>query len=92
MKALKTVTFMIGSKEKSWKGSQSIELRDVEQWYVDGRSRDILCGSTRVDVRDVGTFMTSLPQKRVPLWLTPGTTKERAINVRVVAWKKDGRS
>jgi hypothetical protein len=95
MKALKTLTFMVGSKEKCWQGSQrGIELRDFEQWYVDGRSREINCRGSggRIDVRDVGTFMTSPPYVKVPGYV-PGTPFQiRGVNVRVVAWKRQGRS
>jgi hypothetical protein len=95
MKALKTLTFMVGSKEKSWQDSQrGIELRDVEQWYVDGRSRDIVCGGSggRIDVKEVGTFMTSPPYTKVPGYV-PGTRyQKRLVNVRIVAWKRGGPS
>lgn len=98
---LKTVTFMVGSKEKSYRGTQrSIELRDVEQWFVDGRSRDIHKGDGgTIDVDDVGSYL----KNQVPFTSYTSSSNgghrrligrpgSRVVNVRVVAWKRGGRT
>jgi hypothetical protein len=102
MPELKTLTFMVGSKEKSWKGSQrSIELRDVEQWFVDGRSRAVRRGNGgAIDVMDVESYLTGLIPLPPYAYVVDRTGRRsrrrspamRVVNVRVVAWKREGRS
>ena len=41
MRSLKTLTLMIGCEEKSWRAGKWVELRDLEEWYVDGRARKV---------------------------------------------------
>jgi hypothetical protein len=41
MKSLKTLTLMIGCEEKSWRAGKWVDLRDLEEWYVDGRERRV---------------------------------------------------
>ena len=98
MKGLKTVTFMVGSKEKSWRGTQrSIELRDMDQWFVDGRSREVLRGDGgTIDIKDMESYLKD-PAAFTSFAGSParrrlGRPASRVINVRVVAWKRGGRS
>jgi hypothetical protein len=93
MSALKTLTFMIGSKEKSWRGTQrGVELRDVEQWFVDGRSRDVFRGNGgMIDVKDVESFYARPFGMRSHINVPRPRMWNRVINVRVVAWKRGGR-
>ena len=42
----KALTFLVGGTDQSWVNEGEIELRDVEDWLVDGRDR-----SFRVNVR-----------------------------------------
>jgi hypothetical protein len=44
MRSLKTLTLMIGCEEKSWRAGKWVELRDLEEWYVDGRARKVELG------------------------------------------------
>jgi hypothetical protein len=82
----------LGRRRSCWGGSgrsqKSLELRDVEQWYVDGSNRNIVRGESKFYVRDVGPFMTSPPHNEVKLWYVPGTRQERTINVKFAAWKR----
>jgi hypothetical protein len=94
MQALKTLTFMVGSKEKTWRGShRGIELRDVEQWFVDGRDRDVCRGNGgKVDVKDVESYMKSSTAVIGSVYHIGSRSRNRVVNVRVVAWKRGGRS
>ena len=100
MPELKTVTFMVGSKEKSWRGTQrSIELRDMEQWFVDGRSREVRRGNGgTIDVKDVEPYLKGLlPFTSYAYVVSPTGRRSRrpamrVVNIRVVAWKRGGRS
>ncbi|KAE9381824.1 hypothetical protein N431DRAFT_491131 [Stipitochalara longipes BDJ] len=94
MPELKTVTFMIGSKEKTWKGSQrTIELRDVEQWFMDGRCRDVGHGDgSAIDVNEVGSRMRTLTATTSRRYSPRYRSLACAINFRVVAWKRVVRS
>ncbi len=94
MPALKTLTFMLGSKEKSWRGTQrGIELRDFEQWFVDGRSRDVCRGNGgKVDVKDVESYMRTTTAAIGGLYEIGSKSGNRTVNVRVVAWKRGGRA
>jgi hypothetical protein len=92
MPALKTVTFMIGSMEKSWRGAQqTIELRDVEQWFEDGRCRNVGFGDKAIDVSDVGVRMRRLTDTTSRSYHPRFRSAASAINFRVVAWKRVGR-
>ena len=89
MRQLKTVTFMIGSSEKTWRGAQqTIELRDVEQWFMDGRSRDVGNDGLAVDVSEVTSHMRNLIESNTRSYVGARKSSARAINFRVVAWKR----
>jgi hypothetical protein len=97
MPELKTVTFMVGSKEKSWRGiQQSIELRDVEQWFVDGRSREVHRGNGgTIDVKDVEPCLKRLLPYTSYTYVVTRTGRRsrravrRVVHIRVVAWKRE---
>lgn len=95
MQALKTLTFMLGSKEKSWRGTQrGIELRDMEQWFVDGRSRDVFRGNGgMIDVKEVESVYAKPFAVRSHAYLYPPRSRivNRVVSVRVVAWKRGSR-
>lgn len=42
---LKTLKFLVGGRDQSWTEEGEIELRDVEEWFVDGRDRGYRQGS-----------------------------------------------
>lgn len=91
--ALKTLTFMVGSRDKEWSSPPSIELRDVEQWFVDGRDRMVRRDSENIDISEVGRVMTSeqyhyIPRFRLPVHRRTPWHQLRVVNVRVVAWKR----
>jgi len=90
MRQLKTVTFMIGSSEKTWKGiQQTIELRDLEEWFMDGRCRDVGKGEGYViDVSDVASRMRRLTEVTSRRYPTTYRASACAIQFRVVAWKR----
>lgn len=89
LRALKTITFLIGCEEKSWKGERPIELRDMEQWFVDGRYRLVRNGRERMDIADVPAYLMGKDFSRRPPGpeARPGTAP-KIVNVRVVAWKR----
>lgn len=83
---LETLTFMVGCKEQSWLEDEEIELRDVEEWYQDGRARTVKVDKWLLDVSEVGPFLSSLNfEERMN-----GSWDEdwKGVNVRVVAWRK----
>ncbi|KUJ23989.1 uncharacterized protein LY89DRAFT_679252 [Mollisia scopiformis] len=85
---LKTLTFMLGCTEKSWTGDRSIELRDMEQWFVDGRKRtveiDLEWPSERMwQKRNAGVVDVS----ELPAFVARAVP-HRQLAVRVVAWKR----
>ena len=90
MRELKTVTFMIGSTEKTWRGSrQTIELRDVEQWFMDGRCRDVgIEDGHAIDVSEVGSRMRKLTDVTSRRYPPRYRSVACEINFRVVAWKR----
>jgi hypothetical protein len=113
MRSLKTLTLMIGCEEKSWRAGEWVELRDLEEWYVDGRARkvelrgkwdpngyDTLYPSwsfgQMVDISKLaemymhsavfGSDRNVPPDiRRVPGWKAP-----KAVNLRIVTWKRLG--
>jgi hypothetical protein len=97
--SLKTVTFMLGCNEKSWLGEEGIELRSLEQWFVDGRDRKVSCrDGVKIDVAAVGEYMMSDeyataeigPVGPAGLNYISGRARnsEKLVKVRVVAWKR----
>lgn len=85
---LKSLTLMLGCEEKSWRGDSSIELRDLREWFADGRSRTII-------VEDPTTFHKKhCPQCRQLCDITDlaqliaQRLRPRDIAVRIVAWKR----
>jgi hypothetical protein len=94
-KILKTLTFLVGSREQSWLEEGEIELRDVEEWLVDGRERLIRMRNLLFDVGDeLGRFMMGpwlLVGVRAMGWfdgMYSGKDWEWMPNFRVVAWRK----
>ncbi|KAK2628074.1 hypothetical protein QTJ16_002720 [Diplocarpon rosae] len=96
LRRLRSVTFMVGSKEKSWAKSGAIELRPLDQWFADGRDRWIERGCAKeaiIDVTEVATWLLT-PDLRVlralrrALPLSQPTRICHPISIRVVAWKK----
>ena len=83
---LKTLTFMVGGKDQSWFGENDIELRDVEEWYMDGRPREIKIDRWLMNVNEVGRFLSGIcfEQRMRGSW----NEEWEGLNVRVVAWKK----
>lgn len=82
---LKTVTFMLGCAEKGWFGHPSIELRDLEQWFADGRKRTVEVSGQRMDISELAGFMNSTGY-RIAINAPPYPRKP--FNIRVVTWKR----
>lgn len=55
---LKTLTFLVGGRDQSWFGEEQIELRDVEEWFADGRQRLVKVDKFLLDVSEVGRFLS----------------------------------
>ena len=85
---LQTLTFMVGCKEHSWLEEDEIELRDAEEWYQDGRARTVKVDKWLLDVSEVSPFLGGLnfEQRMRGSW----DEDWKGINVRVVAWRKEG--
>lgn len=83
---LKTLTFLVGSKEQSWVEDGEIELRDVEEWFADGRDRMVKVDKWLLDVSEVGPFLSGVnfEERMRGSW----DDEWEGINVRVAAWKK----
>jgi hypothetical protein len=83
---LKTLTFLVGGKDQTWFGEEQIELRDVEEWFVDGRQRLVKVDRYLLDVGEVGSFLSgaSFEQRMRGSW----DDEWDSLNVRVVAWRK----
>jgi hypothetical protein len=77
---------LVGGKDQSWLQDGEIELRQVEEWYADGRERKMKCDRWLLDVNEVGPFLSGqcFEQRMRGSW----DGEWRGINVRVVAWKK----
>lgn len=83
---LQTLTFLVGCKEQTWVEDEEIELRDVEEWFLDGRERRVKVDKWLLDVSEVGRFLSGLnfEQRMRGSW----DEDWKGINVRVVAWRK----
>jgi hypothetical protein len=53
---LKTLTFMLGGRDQSWMGEGEIELRELEEWFLDGRTREYKVREWIFDVDEVARF------------------------------------
>lgn len=94
LRALKTVTFLLGCEEKSWTGLKHVVLRDQEEWFADGRDRLVRCHTgKKIDIRAVGSYMTKgeFHRKSVHTSHRPARAPT-GVMVRVVAWKRIGDS
>ncbi|KAF8853337.1 hypothetical protein BDZ45DRAFT_79870 [Acephala macrosclerotiorum] len=94
---LKTLTFMLGCEEKSWLGDASIELRDLEQWCMDGRKRTMKFDHGRwwaamqhyddkspFDITELSSRMVAEDEQRYKRVMVG----RKPLKVRVVAWKR----
>jgi hypothetical protein len=83
---LKTLTFLVGGKDQSWIDEEEIELRDIEEWYSDGRDRLIKVDKWLLDIGEIGEFLSSVcfEQRMKGSW----DDEWLSVNVRVVAWAK----
>lgn len=84
---LKTLTFLVGGKDQSWRGGEEIELRDLEEWYSDGRDRSVKVDGWSLDVAEVGRFLggACFEKRMRGSW----DSEWPGLNVRVVAWTKE---
>jgi hypothetical protein len=91
MKSLKTLTLMVGGSDNSWLGRHNIVLRDVEEWFADGRSRTYSCGGRMMDIEDVVKYLSGRRfEEMIRRPANISVPEFRGINVRAVAWKKGG--
>lgn len=83
---LKTLTLLVGGKDQSWFSQEEIELRAAEEWFVDGRERQIKVDRWLLDVNEVGRFLSGacFEQRMRGSW----DEEWEGISVRVVAWRK----
>jgi hypothetical protein len=99
---LKTLTFMLGCAEKTWRGDPSIELRDMEEWFADGRQRTVLVAGYFMQLPHDGEGYAKTGQMS-ERWrdrcrrdiadlakiLERFAGPHRNLAVRVVAWKRN---
>ncbi|CAL3962309.1 hypothetical protein PZA11_000494 [Diplocarpon coronariae] len=96
LRRLRSVTFMVGSKEKSWTKSGAVELRPLDQWFADGRNWwiDRACAKEEIiDVAEVATWLRTpdpslLGALRRALPRSQPARICHPISIRIVAWKK----
>lgn len=93
---LKTLTFMLGSRDQSWVDEGEIVLRDLEEWFLDSRSREYWVNGWLLDISEVGKAISGesfdkrirgkIRSEKRTRWT--GVKEWEGINVRVVAWSK----
>jgi len=77
---------MVGGRDQSWLSEEEIELRDVEEWFADGRDRTVKVERWLLDVTEIGKFLGGAKfEARMRGSWDDGW---QGINVRCVAWKK----
>jgi hypothetical protein len=83
---LKTLTFLVGGNDQNWLGEGEIELRDVEEWFVDGRARTVSVEGWSLDIGEVSQFLGGrcFEERMRGAW----DSEWMGVNVRCVAWKK----
>lgn len=100
LRDLKTLTYLVGGGDQRWgfegkevgdgvvgEGEGEIELRDVEEWFCDGRDRMVKVDGWTLDVQEVGRYLGGKCfESRMVEWAWSGCWE--GINVRVVAWRK----
>ncbi|PVH88363.1 hypothetical protein DL98DRAFT_648504 [Cadophora sp. DSE1049] len=93
---LKSLTLMVGSKEKSWFAGGGVELRPLHQWFADGRTKWIGSGGERAVVllfEELTKWLSNPNDKSLDLDgpLVPAANGKYSgtISVRIVAWKKN---
>jgi hypothetical protein len=65
-------------------------LRDIEEWFTDGRSRTYNCSGQMMDIEDVVKYLNGRRfEERIRRPANISIPGFRGINVRAVAWKKD---
>lgn len=89
MANLRTLTLMVGGRENTWLGRQEIELRDVEEWFADGRTRTYKCDRWMMDIADVVRYLGGKVFEARLRGPAQAHKPDFQINVRAVAWKKD---
>ena len=89
LRDLKTLTYVVGDMNQ-WVGCKYAELRDVEEWFRDGRERRFECDFLCLDVKDLGRYLSGARcEKRLKASYGLLSADEwKGINVRVVAWKR----
>lgn len=84
---------MLGGRDQGWVEDGEIELRDLEEWFADGREREYKVRDWVLDVGEVASFLGGqyfVEWGRDRGW-SKGMTWAKdweGVNVRVVAWKK----
>jgi len=83
---LQTLTFLVGGKDQSWDGEQEVELRDLEEWFLDGRERRVRIEGWKLDAGQVGRYLggACFEARMRGRW----DEEWRGVNVRCVAWRK----
>ncbi|KUJ14164.1 uncharacterized protein LY89DRAFT_751893 [Mollisia scopiformis] len=99
---LKTLSFMLGGQDQSWVDDGQIVLRDLEEWFLDGRPRQMRVDDWLLDISEVGQYLSggmfdngikSRSRPKQMTWgMKPGWVRAdhwEGLNVRVVAWSKE---
>lgn len=85
---LETLTLVLGTYQNTWLVDQYVELRDIEEFFLDGRDRGFEFEDWKGDILDLAKHLEGLKSR---VRLTNVLYKKRprfAKHVRVVAWKR----
>lgn len=89
----KTLTFLVGGRDQSLVNEGEIELKDIEDWFVDGRDRSFRMRWRVVDVGEAGRLLGGqyfLEWVRDRGFAHGEKMRDdwEGFNVRVITWKK----
>lgn len=78
---LETLTLVLGAYHNTWLSVKYVELRDLEEFFLDGRDRSFEWGSWKGDISELAGYLEGLTRgiRAIPIF---------AKHVRVVAWNK----
>ena len=96
IRGLKSLTLMVGSKEKSWVAGGGVELRPLHQWFADGREKWIEPCAERAAIlsnKELRRWLLNPDEKSLtvdrPLIPKSNGRYSRTFSVRIVAWKRN---
>ena len=59
MTSLRTLTFIVGCESMPWSSGKWVQLRDVEEWYADGRDRIVSVNGKMMDIAEVAGYLSN---------------------------------